>query len=105
MGARGQKLIATDESTVLAKSFFDPTVVEDGESNRRFPDPTGTNEGDRFEVFGESDDLLDQLVPPKTVPWGWGRQFAETNTVKSVSKTGKHLIVFSSLTWLESMRW
>ena len=84
MGGRGRKLIATDESTVSAKSFFDPIVVEDGESDGCFPDSPSADESDWFEVFSKSDDLLNQPVPPKTVPWGRGRQFTDRNAVKSV---------------------
>jgi hypothetical protein len=76
MSARSGKLITTDKPSVLAKSIFDPIVVEDSEGNRRFPDPPCTNESDGFDVFGESDNLLDQLVTPETVPRGRGRRFA-----------------------------
>ena len=47
---------------VLAKSFFDPFVVEDGEGNRCLPDPPCPNESDGFEAFSESDDRLNQLT-------------------------------------------
>ena len=68
MGKRSGKLIATNESTVPAKSFFDSLVVEDGEGNRCFPDPSRANESDGFEVFSESDDVVDKLVTTETVP-------------------------------------
>jgi hypothetical protein len=73
MRERSRKLVTTDKSAVLAKSSFDPTVVEDSESDRRFSDPPCTDESDGFEVFSESDDLLNQLVAPETVPWSRGR--------------------------------
>lgn len=43
---RSQDLFATNESTVLAKSLFDPIVVENGEGNRCFPDPSCADESD-----------------------------------------------------------
>ena len=73
MRGRSRKLIAANESTVLAKSFLDPSVVEDGESNGCFPDPSCTNESDGLEVISEPGDFLDQVTPPKTAPWGRGR--------------------------------
>ena len=59
MGTRGWKLVAADESTVLAKSFFDPFVVEDGEGNRCLSDSSCPDKGDGFKAFSEFDDLLD----------------------------------------------
>ena len=73
MKDRGRKLIAADESAVTAKSFLDPIVVEDGEGNRRFPDPPCTNQSDGFQFFGDPDDLVDKLPPSETGPWRWGR--------------------------------
>ena len=73
MGTGSWKLIATNESTVLAKSLLDPIVVEDGEGDGRFPDTPRTNESDWFQVFGESDDLLNQLVTSEAAPRGGGR--------------------------------
>ena len=73
MGTGSRKLIATDESTVLAKSFFYPLVVKDSESDRSFPNPPRTNEGDRFKAFSESDNFLNQFIAPKTVPRRRGR--------------------------------
>ena len=51
-------MIASDESSILAKSFFDPVVVEDGEGNGCLPDPTCADKSDRFKAFNESDDLF-----------------------------------------------
>lgn len=53
-------MIATDESTVFVMSFFGALVMEDCESNKHFPDPPHTNEGDRFEGFSKSDNPLDR---------------------------------------------
>ena len=79
MSARGRKLIAADESTVFAESFFDPTVVEDGEGNGCFPNPPYTNERDGFEVFGKSNDLLNQFIASETGPRRRGRGFTKTS--------------------------
>jgi hypothetical protein len=88
MSARSRKLIATNKSAVIAKSFFDPTVVEDGERNRCFPDPPCTNEGDGFEVFSESDHLLDQLLTSEAVPRSRGRRFTNKHATVEMSGCG-----------------
>ena len=66
MSARGWKLIATDEPTVIAEPFPYTIVVEDRESNRSFPDPPGANKSDGFQVFGETNDFLNQPVTSET---------------------------------------
>jgi hypothetical protein len=53
------KLIAADESTVLAKPFLDPIVMEDLQRDGRLANPSGTYERDWFEIFGETDDFVD----------------------------------------------
>ena len=58
MRARSRKLVASDETTVFAKPFLDPAMVKDGESDRRFPNPSRADESDGFEAFSESDDPL-----------------------------------------------
>jgi hypothetical protein len=68
MRARSWELIAADESTVIAKPGLDAIVVEDGESDGGFPNPSCTDEGDGFEVFGETNELLDQFIASKKVP-------------------------------------
>ena len=73
MRARRGKLIAADESAVLAKSFLDPILVEDSESDGRFTDPSCADESNRFEVLSESDDFLNQVTPPKTAARRRGR--------------------------------
>jgi hypothetical protein len=50
--ARSRKLITTNKTSVLAKSIFGSNVVEDGEGDRRLPDPPCTDESDSFEIFG-----------------------------------------------------
>ena len=59
MTIRGCEPVATDESTVVTESSFDPIVVKDGQSDRRLSNPAGTNEGSGCEVFGQTNDLLD----------------------------------------------
>jgi hypothetical protein len=59
VGERRWKLVAANESTVVAKPFLDPIVMEDLQRDRRFANPSSTYERDRFEVFGEIDDCLD----------------------------------------------
>ena len=58
MRARGWELVAPNESTVVAEPFLDAAVVEDSESNRRFSNSTCTDGGDGFEVFSETNDLV-----------------------------------------------
>ena len=82
MRAGSRKLIATDESTVLAEPCFDPIVLEGGKSDGCFPNPPCTDESDGFKVFGESDDLLDQLVTPETIPRCRRREFTKGNAIK-----------------------
>ena len=69
MRTRGGELVATDEPTVVSKPFLDPIVVEDGQSDGGFPDPSWTDESDWSEGFCEANDLLDQLVATKTGSW------------------------------------
>ena len=71
-GRRGE-LIAADEPTAVSKPLPDSIAVEDGQSDRRFPDPSCTDESDWSEVFCETNDLFDQLVASKTGPWWRGR--------------------------------
>ena len=76
MGARSWELITPDEPTVVTEPLFDAVVVEDGEGNRRFPNPSCTDKGDWNEGFCEASNLLDQFIPPKARPWSWGWEFA-----------------------------
>ena len=81
MGARGGKLVASDEPTVAAEPLLDTIVVEDSQCNGCLANAAGTDEGDWVEVLGEVDYLLDQLVATKEDPrwWRWrfpGRGFA-----------------------------
>ena len=69
MGARSGELVAADEATVVTESLLDATVMEDGQSNGRLADPTGTNESDGCEVLGQTKDLVDQLATSEAGPW------------------------------------
>ena len=51
IGSRSGKLVATDESPVIAKPLFDPAVMEDRQSNQRLSNPTSTDQSDRIEIF------------------------------------------------------
>ena len=69
-------MIATDESTVAAKPVFNAIVVEDGESDRCFPDPTWTDESNWNEMLRVTDDLPNQLVTSEEDPRWRGRIFS-----------------------------
>jgi len=73
---RSGELVASDESTVIAKPFLDVIVVKDSQSDRCFPDSTWTDESDWCAVFGETNDPLDQFVTSETGLRWWGRRFA-----------------------------
>jgi len=74
MGGGGGELIATDESTIVTEPLLDAVVVQDGQNDGCFADPTSTNESNRSEALRETDDLLDQPATSKEGPrWrGWG---------------------------------
>ena len=71
---RCRELVATDESTVVSEPFPNAIVVEDGQSDGRFPDSPCADESDWGEVFGETNEILDQFIASETGPrrWGWG---------------------------------
>ena len=75
MSAGRGELVATDESTVVSKPLLDAVVVEDGQSNGGFPDPSWTDESDWSKAFREVDDLLNQFVASETGPWWRGWRF------------------------------
>ena len=72
MIARSWKLVAADESTVVAESVFNPVVVEDLECDRRFSDSACTDESERLEVFGKTNSFLNYFVASETSAW-WRR--------------------------------
>ena len=57
--AGGQELIATKESPVLAKTLFDPIVMEGSQGDGCLSNPSGTNQSDRREALRKVDNLLD----------------------------------------------
>ena len=77
---RGGELVATDESTIVAKPFLDAVVMENSQSDGCFSDSPWSDECKWTEVFGEANDLLNQLIASKTGPWWWGRQFSRRDT-------------------------
>ena len=83
MSARSWELTTTDKSAVLAKPILDAIVVEDREGDGCFPDPACTDQSDGFQVFSESDDLLNQSFASETRPWRRGRRFSKEDAVKT----------------------
>jgi len=73
MSARGGKLVATDEPTVVIKPLFDAIIVEDGQSGGSFADSASTDQSDWGEVFCQTNDLFDQVVTSEEDPrwWRW----------------------------------
>ena len=76
MNARRRELVATDEPTMVSKPLPDAVMVEDGQSDGRFPDPPCANESDWNEAFCETNNLLDQLLTSKAGPWRRGRELS-----------------------------
>ena len=66
------ELVATDEPSVIAKSFPDSAVVQDRQGNRCLPNATGTNESDRVQVFCKAYNPFDELVTSETGSWRGG---------------------------------
>jgi hypothetical protein len=84
MSTRSWELVTPDEPTVHIEPLLDVIMVEDRERDGGFPNSPSTNESDGFQVFGKSNDLLDQAITAKTGPWGWGRQFSQGNAISGV---------------------
>ena len=59
MDRRCRELIATDESAFVAEAFLDSIVVENGQGNAGFPDPSSTDESDRKKTLSQIDQLPD----------------------------------------------
>ena len=74
MGAGGVELVATDEPTIGSEPLLYAIVVEDGQSNGRFPDPPCTNESDWSDMFCEVDDVVNQILASETSP-RWRRRW------------------------------
>lgn len=58
-------MIAADESAVVDEPLFDARVMEGGKSDGSFSDPSCTDQGDWFKMFGEFDNLFDKFVTSK----------------------------------------
>ena len=70
-------MVATNESAVRTESLLDAIVIEDGQDDGCLSDPTGTNESDGCEAFGQAKDLADQLGASEADPWCRRRRFPE----------------------------
>ena len=73
MSGRGREPVATNEPAVVSEPLPNAVVVENIQSDGCFPGSFCTYESDRGEIFGETNNLLDQLVTSETGPRGWGR--------------------------------
>ena len=73
MRARSGELVATDESTIIAKPFLDAIVMEDGQRDGCLANPSSTDESNGFQIFCQTGDVLDQLFASETGPRWWGR--------------------------------
>ena len=51
MSERGGELVATHEPAIVAETFLDTVVVEDGQGGARLANSAGTDESDGGEVF------------------------------------------------------
>ena len=83
MIARSRELVAGDESTVMPEPRLDAVVVEDRESNGCLPNSCSTDEGNWFEIFCETNGLLDQLGASETGPRSRGRRYSWRGAVKT----------------------
>ena len=63
--------------SVVAESLSDAMVMEDSESDGRLADSTRASESDGCEVFGQTDNLVNQFVTSETGPWHRGGRFTE----------------------------
>jgi hypothetical protein len=61
----------------MAKSFLDPVVVENGQSDRCFPDATNTYESNGIEVFGKTNNTLDEAIASEAISRRRGRKFSK----------------------------
>ena len=73
MNKCGRELVASNKPTVLAKPLLDAMMMENSQCDGCLADSASTNESDRSQILGETDDLFDQLVTSETSPrrrWG-----------------------------------
>ena len=57
--ARRGELVVKDESAVIAKQFLDAVVMGDSQCGGCVANPSGTDECNGFQVFNETNGLLD----------------------------------------------
>ena len=76
MSGRGGELIAANEPTVVAESLFDSIVMEDFQSDGRLPDPACTDKSGGFDVFSQTNNLVDKIATSETGLWRRGRRLA-----------------------------
>ena len=69
------ELIASDEPIILAKLPLDMTAMKSGQGDRCLAGSASTNENNRGQVFGETNDPLDQFIASETGPGRWWRWF------------------------------
>ena len=74
-------------------------MVEDGQSNSRFPNPPWTNESNWGEVFCKANNLLNQLITPKTDSWWWGWGFTRYTGCKC-KRLDLSMIGITDLVWV-----
>ena len=75
-----------NESTVIAESFFDARVMEDGQHDDCLANPSSTCEGSGCQVFREANDFFYQFTAPETGPrrrrWGFsGNAIRKSKTI------------------------
>ena len=75
MSECGRELVASNESTILAKPLLGTMVVKNGQGNGCLADSSRTDECNWSQIFGETNDPLDQFVTSKTGPRRRGRRF------------------------------
>jgi hypothetical protein len=83
MDSRRRELIATHESSVVAKPALDAIVVKDSERNRCLPNPPCTDESEGFEIISKASDVLDQCIAPETSPGRRGRRLSNRDAIET----------------------
>jgi hypothetical protein len=73
MSDRSWELVTSDEPTILAKPLLDAMVMKNGQSDGCLAHSASSDESDWSQVFGETDDPLDQLAASETGPRRRGR--------------------------------
>ena len=67
--------IAADERAVVTEPLVDAIIAKEGQDTRRFANPAGTGQSNRYEVFDEMNDSVDQpLASEEDLQW-WRWRF------------------------------